>query len=330
MDERMRLFDILYALAARDGREAALFGDSLPLAREAFARSLACGDFPEVWFELPLAGEPWFDAHLLTSRESVRPGMEFPVESTGGQLGAFEWFARQDGVRQLALSWDTGKGNLETPAVQVLVRGDNPEVSCSFLRAAGRGDLQGSYRSFAGRIPETWFACYTGVFPSRGRDSVRVECTVDSQAQRAYAQDADLLETHLRQAGIGELGETAIPRCQAMARTPFRLEFQFDVMPDGALGPTFGASVRFACPPGEGDWLPFDVNGAAGELMGLVASWGLADDRWRLLAGTAFAKRVRRGGDARVLSCYPAFVKLRWRGGEPLDAKAYLLAGVQG
>jgi len=30
-----------------------------------------------------------------------------------------------------------------------------------------------------------------------------------------------------------------------------------------------------------------------------------------------------------ALLCFPAFVKLRWRAGQPLDAKAYLMAQVK-
>lgn len=322
------LYDVLYALAACEGREAALFGASAPFAREAFSRSMACDAFPEVWFEIPLAGDPWFDLHLLASEENLSPDMMFHAADTGGHPAAFEWFAGQEGVRQLALSWDTGKGNLEAPAVQVLVAGGDPEVSRSFLRAIGRDDLQDAYSAFVGRIPDAWFACYTGAFPNRAADFVRVECIVDAQLQRAYAEDPALLEAHLRQAGIHRLGETAVPRCRALAQSPFRVEFQFDIMPDGQLGPVFGMSARFACPPGKGDWPPFDPDGAAGDLMGLVESWGLADGRWRLLADTMFAKRASRNGASCVLFNYPAFVKLRWRDGEPLDAKAYLLAGL--
>ncbi len=323
------LFSILYALTALDGREAALFGKSAPLAREAFARSLACDTFPEVWFEIPLAGDPWFDLHLLVSRESLSPDMAFSADDTGGHPQVFSWFAQHDRVRQLALSWDVGKGNDATPAVQVLVSDYDPEVSCSFLRAAGREDLQDAYRAFRARIPEQWFACYTGAFPNRERDFVRVECIVGEQLQIAYAQDASLLEGHLRQAGVRELGETAVARCQELARSPFDLEFQFDVMPDGALGSTFGASVRFGCPPGEEGRPCFDPHGAAGELMEQVEAWGLADERWQLLADTAFATQVARGNNSCLLFDYPTFVKLRWRDGEPVDAKAYLLAGAQ-
>lgn len=45
---RAMFFDIIYALAAKDERENALFGNSAPLAREAFLHSLAGDYFPEL------------------------------------------------------------------------------------------------------------------------------------------------------------------------------------------------------------------------------------------------------------------------------------------
>ena len=60
-----------------------------------------------------------------------------------------------------------------------------------------------------------------------------------------------------------------------------------------------------------------------------VESWGLADDRWRLLQNKKKKKKVTLGSDMLTLFCYPAFLKLRWRSGRPLDAKAYLIAGAE-
>lgn len=40
------IYSIVYALAARDGREEALFGQCAPFARQAFERSLAADAFP--------------------------------------------------------------------------------------------------------------------------------------------------------------------------------------------------------------------------------------------------------------------------------------------
>lgn len=325
MDREM-LFDIIYALAARDGREQALFGPSVPLAREAFSRSLPTDAFPELWFELPLAGAPWFDLHALASRTDFAPGSQPAPGICGGYPEVFSWFAGEErGVRQLALSWDVGTGALAGPAVQLLVKTGDVQVTCDFLAAAGRADAAPGYRSFVKRMPLGWFACYAGVFPQRPGHNLRVECIPSCSLQRAYAENPPLLEEHLAQVGVRSFGDTLLPRCQILADSPFQLEFQFDVSPEGTAGDTFGASVRFAATAEDGD-VPFEPDGAAGGLMRDIEQWGLADDRWHLLAKTAFAQRASFAGQSVVISCYPAFVKLRWRDGEPVDAKAYLIA----
>lgn len=329
MMDRKLLYDLIYALAAKDGREAALFGDCATRAREAFARSLAGTQFPELWFELPLSGEPWFDLHALASHEGLDADAGFDPATCGGAPEAFAWFARQDqGARQLALSWDVSSGDLENPAVQLLRSRADTQLTCDFLTAAGRADAVSAYRAFEGRLPEGWFACYTGVFPRRTVPFLRVECIPSPQLQRAYADDPALLEAHLRQVGFVDFGDTLLERCVAIAKMPFRIEFQFDVTPEGAAGPTFSVSARFAAPPGRGDWKAFDADGAAGELMRQAEEWGLVDERWRLLTGTMISKRLNAAGQTCLLYCFPAFLKLRWRSGDPLDAKAYLMAGV--
>ena len=324
------LYDIIYALAARGGREAKLFGDCAPLAQVAFARSLASEAFPELWFELPLTGNPWFDLHALTARDDVRPGMPFAAETCGGHPEAFEWFAAQEqGVRQLALSWDVSKGDVETPAVQLLVNTSDARTIRGFLASVGREDAASAYCAFAERLPDGWFACYTGLFPERTAPFLRVECIPDFSLQAAYAKDAALLEAHLRQVGLAEMGDTLLSRCRFLAHMPFQLEFQFDVSEGGCAGATFSASARFAQPPGTGRYRSFDASAEAGELMRQLEAWELADGRWRLLSDTAFAQRASYAGNSCVLYCYPAFIKLRWRNGQPVDAKTYLIAGAQ-
>ena len=328
--DRLMLYDIIYALAARDGRQAVLFGDCAELARNAFSRSLAGDYFPELWFEMPLAGEPWFDLHALVSHGDLDARATFTPETCGGCPEAFSWFSTQGpGARQLALSWDVGAGDATSPAVQLLVGDNNLEVTSGFLEAAGRADAVSAYRAFTERLPRGWFACYAGVFPRRTFPFLRVECIPRRELQRSYVEDRALLEAHLRQAGLAEPGDSVLERCQALADTPFALEFQFDVTPDGSAGSTLGASVRFAAPSDENSRAIFDVQGEAGELMRRVEAWGLADDRWKLFAGATYAQRVSFKSESCLLYCYPAFLKLRWRDGIPLDAKAYLIAGTQ-
>ena len=326
MIERAKIYDIVYALMACDGREAELFGNCAQLAHDAFVRSCAGNAFPELWFEIPLAGEPWFDLHALTARETLESGGSFSAEETGGYPELFEWFATAQGVRQLALSYDVHTGTIDSPAVQLLAR-DSAARHLPFLELVAGESVANDFRAFVKRLPDGWFPCYTGVFPGREGMGVRVECIPADDLQRAYASDAALLEEHLRRVGLEQLGDTVVPRCQLLARSPFRLEFQFDVREDGVPGATFGASVRFQGPFDDASGL-FGPNGAVGKLMECVEGWGLADGRWRRLAETVFAKRITCG-DASVRAIgHPAFVKLRWRAGEPLDAKAYLRAEV--
>lgn len=325
-------FDILYALAARDGREKALFGSYLPEARQALARSQPTNALPELWFELPLKGEPWLDFHALTSREDLQPNMEFSAESTGGYPEVFRWFASQKSVvRQLALSWDigSGAGNPQQPAIQLLTWNYAPDVVCGFLEATGKANSTDAYRTFFDSLPEGWFPCYTGVFPAREEHFLRVECIPQERLLQEYARDPELLQRHLEQVGLVDAVPSIARRCSQMANTPFKLEFQFDVNSSGRANPTFAASLRFACPPGENGYEFFGQSDATTKLMQSVQEAGLADKRWRLLPDVSFAERLSKNGQSRVLYCYPAFIKIRWREGELLDAKTYLLAGEQ-
>ena len=324
------LYEILYALAASNGREQALFGTCAPAARKAFARSCAGSAFPEIWFEVPLLGAPRFDLHVLNSREALDPEAVYPEEVTGGFPDVFRWFARQgENVRQLALSWDLNPDEEPSAAIQLLVGDKDPDTVTGFLNAAGREDAAERYQAFSERLPEGWYACYYGVFPGRPGSNLRVECIPALHLQTAYVKDPELLRRHLEQVGIRDFGDTLLPRCRCLADTPFQMEFQFDVGKDGFAGPVTGVSLRFACPPGKDGWDFYNPDGRAGELMNQINEWGLADERRRLLGETMFARRVSRGEENCLLFCFTAFVKLRWRAGIPLDAKAYLMAGIQ-
>ena len=326
--DRMMVYSLIYALAAAEGREGRLFGPYAQQGRNVFACSAPGKNFPELWFELPLSGQPRFDLHVLTSREDLGGGIPSP-DLCGGYPAVFRWFAEQKNVRQLALSWDLNADDEPTAAIQLLMAQRDDPTACGFLQAAGRPDAADGYPAFLRHIPEAWYACYLGVFPSRPDLCLRVECIPDVQLQKAYAQDTALLEEHLTRAGLSCVSDSILKRCRLLASLPFQLEFQFDVERNGLAGATFGASVRFALGQETESRQSFRANGAAGELMAETEKWGLADSRWRELEGTAFAQRLRFGGESTLLFCAPVFLKLRWRNGEALDAKAYLMAGAQ-
>ena len=327
----MKLYDIIYGLIARDGREPALFGNCAPAAYEAFSRSLAGEAFPELWFEIPLAGKPWFDLHSLVSHGNVAGTQVAFSGQNGVYADALAWFAcqQQSTVRQLALSYDVRTGDLDKPAVQLLMDGRDMPVAFGFLEAVNCPNAKEAYRTFIGCMPKEWYACYIGTFPGRLTEGephwIRVECIVGDTLQQAYADDISVLREHLACAGITWLGNEEICAIQQLARSPFPLEFQFNVGAHGEALPIVSASARFM----PWDWTEPDRCNRIGDLLQEVQSLDLADDRVGQLAGTVFAKHVTHSDESIHLFCFPAFVKLCWRAGEPACAKAYLMAGAR-
>ena len=63
------------------------------------------------------------------------------------------------------------------------------------------------------------------------------------------------------------------------------------------------------------------------KLMTKLEQMGLVDDRWKELAKVTFARKLKLSEMVCRFFAAPAFVKLRWRDGRLLDAKAYIIAG---
>ncbi len=319
------IYDLIYALAAKDGRERVLFGPHRSRGSEAFSRSAPGENFPELWFELPLQGEPWFDIHVMTSRKDLDPQNPVDPNTCSGYDKVFNWFAAQESAKGLVISWDLNGKNGPSSGLQFLLRRKDIKTACGFLEKAGCETFSSAYCSFLERMPSDWFACYLGVFPSRSDQELRIECTFNNDIQEAYAKDPSLIRQHLSQVGLNYLDDSLITSIHELAATPFRMEYQFNVKKDGSLGDTFAVSLRFAVNP-EKDW-SFHVNGAAGDLMKRLESLGLADERWREIEGTAFAMKLKHGQASVLLYCAPIFVKIRFHKGIPLDAKTYLVSG---
>ena len=346
--DRTFLYNIIYALAARDGREKPLFGGYSPLAQEAFERSLVPQALPELWFELPLAGDPWFDLHVLTSYGDVAGTQATFAGLDGAYADGLAWFAAQPPatVRQLALSYDVSQNDVEHPAIQLLVNRRDDAVPQGFLRAVGRADAAEAYAAFAERMPREWYPCYVGVFPRRevagSAAWTRVECLLGA-AQQDYAHDAARLRDDLARIGLAcgavtdagaaaaaaataavgcALDEAALACIQELARASFPLELQLNVGAQGLAQPCLSASLRFQ----PADWADPARRAKVDAVFELLQDQGMVDDRWRLLGDGAFAQRLSKDGASCTLTCFPAFIKLRWRAGQPADAKTYLMA----
>ncbi len=330
MLDHAAIYDTLYLLAAGDGREEALFGDCQPLAHEAFSRSLIGDEFPIIWFEVPLSRKPRFDLHVAASRSALCPGAEFAPGAGGGYEGLFRWYAEEEsGGAGLAFAYDVSEGRIDAPAVHVNVNNAPLSSMDRFFDLSAGGDAAERYRAFEAKLPRGWRVWYAGFHPGRPNTPVRVDCFVDGGLKAAYASVPSLFEQHLRECGFTAASAALRDLAGLVTASPFALELQFDVLPDGSVGPTIGVSAGFGTIPASELQTMFDDGGTAAKLLGQIERRGLADDRWRLIAHASFAKLVETDDGPLALFCMPTFVKLRVRDGEPLDAKAYLQASAR-
>ena len=297
MLDRLALYDALYLLAAGEGRKAALFGDTQPLASEAFSRSLAGDEFPIVWFELPMLGRPRFDLHVALGRAALTADPTFAQGAGNGYDELFAWYGSEEGGGGgLAFAYDTGEGRIADPAVHVCVNNAPLGDMDRFFGLASGAEAAQLYRDFAAKLPLAWHVWYAGVHPGRPGSPVRVDCLVSGERQTAYAQDLSLFEADLRACGFTAFGPGFERLAELVLASPFQLELQFDVLRDGSLGPTLG----------------------------------LSDDRWKLIADAAFARHVayerENDSEGRFAPCVLFnYAKVKFTACEPQPAKFYLM-----
>ena len=326
--ELVSLYEMLYRLAADEGRERTLFGSCAEMAHEAFVRSLVGDGFSYVWFELPLLGKPRFDLHVAFSRDCLGDGSFFPGAGNGYDE-LFRWYANEEsGGEGLAFAYDVGEGAVDVPAVHVNVNRAPLDDMDRFFALAGASDGSARYRSFVKRLPDGWSVWYAGVHPGRPGVPVRVDCFVHSRIRRAYATDPGLFERDLRSCGFTADLDALPDLAGALLSSPYTLELQFDVLEGGEVGPTLGLSGAFRMQVATQMQSLFDEGGAIAGLMGHVERLGIADERWHAVRDALYSLGISVPGSERkvIAYCLPTFIKLRMREGRALDTKFYLQA----
>ena len=325
---QMAAFDALYGIAARDGRGEALFGDSIELARPSFERTLVDSGYPKAYFEFPLLGKPCFD--LLSGYDHVEPGAKFAPGRGFGRQGMIDWFAGVCGSGSTAgcgFELDTSTGETERAAVYLQQRSRHELVE-PFLESVGERGRARAYFDVFERMPQEWLPSYVGLFPGREGAPMRIGGYMGADELAHCADDPRHLSERFRQIGFTAFDAPMLERCaEFMALAP-SIDFQFDIMPDGTLGDAFGLSLSF------NEALPFEArecmeSGYGATVMQTLQEWGLADDRWKLIAGASLARCVgyerEDGTQGHFALCILLnYAKVKFRACEPQPAKFYL------
>ena len=327
---QMIAFDALYRLAARDGREEALFGRSIELARPAYEKTLVGDGYPTAYLEFPLLGKPRFD--LLSVHDYIKPGSEFAPGAGFGYQAMIDWFStlEYDGKTTVScgIELDCGEGETERAGVYLQQRRHH-ELVAPFLESVGEGDRAASYHEVLSRMPVGWPPAYVGLFPGREGTPLRIGGYLSDSAKDAFSDNPKQLGRAFDDIGFVAYDEDMLNRCaEFMALAP-TVDFQFDIMADGSLGDTFGLSLSFnEAKPREARECMEEGYGA--RLMGALERWGLADERWRLIADAAFARHVgferEDGTEGRFALCVLFnYAKVKFTNAQAQPSKFYLI-----
>lgn len=243
-------FQMLLLRAADEGRGPVLFGDSLGRAREMVLPFLVGERFPDVYLEHPLFGEPFLDVTVLLGR--LEPGVRVGSSAAGEHGAMLDWYAlarHNNEDVSCGFEIDSSKPELCEAAVHFRPRAHTDLVR-AFCEAVGDPARAGLYLDLDERMPRGWPLTFFGMFRGRPGSPLRVCGYLDEEERKTCAQDSSRLAAALDAVGFLSYDDSMLAQVSAlMAAAPSVVDFQFDVFPDGRLGPRLPSTSSSASPP---------------------------------------------------------------------------------
>lgn len=328
-------YQVLWLQLADDGRQSVLLGDRALNARMAVLPFMVGEKFPNVYFEFPLAGDPFLDVTVLYDR--VAPGTRVESEAAAGTDGAFDWYAvEKPNHANISFGFELDTSNPELPRAAVHFQ---PRASIElvepFCESIGEQEKGKLYLAFAKRMPKGWDLSFFGMFRGRPDSPLRICGYLNEDEKVACANDPGRLAAVFDEIGFKAYDATMLEQISVLlGMAPRGYDFQFDVLPDGSLTDVFAIDVQFDIEQPQVVRGLFK-DGPIADLFGKLQEWGIADERWKLGADIAFARalpvELDDGSVGRYsLTVFPQWAKVRWRNGvlDPAKLYCYASAGI--
>ena len=323
-------YQVLLLQAADNGRGSILFGDSFERARYAALPLLVGKEFPSVYLEHPLIGDPFLDVTVLYSK--IAPNTRIDSDLTPGSDAMLDWMATHEGCKGLSCGYelDTKEAVIPRAAIHFQPR-DQTQLVRPFCEAIGEPERADLYLAMQKRMPPGWPLSFFGLFRGRADSPMRVCGYMAKNESQSCANDPALLARRFDEIGFVAYDDSMLLQASSlMATASAGIDFQFDVYPDGSLGSVFAIDAQFGIEQPEAVRSMFE-SGPAAQLMSTLEAWGAADGRWKLGAEATFARalpvELDDGSAGRfTFTLFPQWVKARWSNGSLQPSKLYLLA----
>lgn len=311
-------FDILCSFAASKGRGAALFGNDHLRLSEKIAPFLIGCSFPDIYLEFPLIGKPFLDATILYNDIESRTRIQ---SVTAGYCGALlDWYSEEHKKHQdisLGFELDTDAPENTQAAIHFQPRKsiELVEPFCKIIGEEARAKL---YLEASKKMPDGWLLSFFGIFCGRKNAPLRVCGYISEKARVVGAKDPMEIKAVFDKVGFTNYNRLMLEQISKIMSLNYNgIDFQFDIYPDGSFGDTFALDVELREKSSEQIHKDF-VNGVSAELVDILKSWNIADERTSLLQDLGLSRSIKIPNNNGEVAKYafvlrPDWVKIRWR-----------------
>lgn len=288
-------------------------------------------EFPSVYLEFPLIGEPFLDVTVLYG--ALDPGTSIESEAAAGTQGVLDWFSGASDTNDdisFGFELDTKESELPAAAIHFQPRRQK-ELVRPFCEAIGEPERADLYLGLSERLPKRWPLSFFGMFRGRPNSPLRVCGYLDKREVGICGRNPGRLSKVFDSIGFEAYDRTMLAQAsELLATSRVGTDFQFDIHADGRLGDTFALDIQFGIEQPHAVQASFET-GIAGTIMRRLEQWGAADERWRLAPEAAFARSIPMERDDGTIGRYaftlmPQWVKARWKSGVLQQAKLYYIA----
>ncbi|MBR4571680.1 MAG: hypothetical protein IKO19_13560 [Candidatus Riflebacteria bacterium] len=322
------LFDILCSFAASEGRGPKLFGEDVLRLSEKITPFLIGPSFPNIYLEFPLIGKPFLDATILYN--DIESGTRIISTVAGDCSTLLDWYAEVRKKHQnisFGFELDTDAPENTQAAIHFQPRRsvELVEPFCKIIGEEERGKL---YLEVLKKMPAGWPLSFFGIFRGRKNAPLRVCGYIDDNIASDVSKEPMKIKAVFDKIGFKDYDNHMLEQISKIILLSYRgIDFQFDVYPDGSFGDTFALDVELKERASKHISKAFE-NGVSAELMNILKSWGIADERTSMLKDLGLSRFIKITSKDNTEAKFgftlsPDWIKIRWKKSQLQPSKCY-------
>ena len=322
------IFELMCRRILGNTDSRALFGDCFSRMRTSVPPFLIGDEFPELYIEFPLKGDPFVDVSVLygdldkdSSIESVYAG------NCADMLNTYSKMRKENPDVCCGFELDTS-ASAPYPAAVHFEPYSHTDLVIPFCDSIGARSYGQLYLKAFRRLGPDLAPSFFGVFRGRSDAPLRICGYIEKTIQKLICEDPGNVKKLFDKSGFTSYNDDMLVQIsEAMNTAPIGIDYQMDIFPDESIGDVFSLDIALA--ENASDAVRRSLSdGASSRVIAMLHKYGIADERIHALSDIAASFAVpdqkKDGSSAvRTIIIKPAWIKIRWKAGKLQNAKCY-------